>query len=112
PGCPLSVLLPGGLLVARATTSLPGHGGPSPAGGFKLHGPPTAGQLPGVILAALATLCFGMVLGPEMPLIAIGGGLAVLTTPLSRRGGGGPAVYGLVPRPVAPAAPTPPPRVL
>jgi H+/Cl- antiporter ClcA len=82
---PLPVLVAGGLLVALAINYLPGHGGASPAGGFKLHGPPTAGQLPGVILAALATLCFGMVLGPEMPLIAIGGGLAVLATRLSRR---------------------------
>jgi H+/Cl- antiporter ClcA len=50
-----------------------------------LHAPPTPIQLPGLILAALATLVFGAVLGPEMPLIALGGGLAVLATRLSRR---------------------------
>ena len=42
--------------------------------------PPTPIQLPGVIFAALATLVFGAVLGPEMPLIALAGGLAVLAT--------------------------------
>ena len=76
---PAPVLLVGAVLVAVAIMALPGKGGPSPAGGFKLHKPPTAAQLPGLVAAALATLCFGMVLGPEMPLIALGGGLAALT---------------------------------
>src|SRR6476646_6549010 len=66
---PLPVLAVGGVLPALAITYLPGRGGPSPAGGFKMHGPPTREQLPGVILAALATLIFGAALGPEMPLI-------------------------------------------
>lgn len=62
---PLPVLVLGGALAALAIRYLPGHGGPSPAGGFKMHGPPTPVQLPGVVLAALATLIFGAVLGPE-----------------------------------------------
>ncbi len=33
--------------------------------------PPTAAHCLGVVLAALATLTFGMVLGPEMPLILL-----------------------------------------
>jgi H+/Cl- antiporter ClcA len=82
---PVPVLVVGGVLVALAIRYLPGQGGPSPAGGFKLHAPPAPAQLPGVILAALATLSFGVVLGPEMPLILIGGGLAVLMVRLSRR---------------------------
>ncbi len=82
---PLPVLFVGGVLAALAIRYLPGDGGPSPADGFKLHGPPTPQQLPGVILAALATLIFGVVLGPEMPLILIGGGLAVLATKLARK---------------------------
>jgi len=82
---PLPVLVVGGVLAALAIRYLPGRGGASPAHGFALHGPPTAVQLPGVILAALATLVFGVVLGPEMPLIAIGGGLGVLVTRLNRR---------------------------
>ena len=89
---PLPVLALGGVLAALTINYLPGRGGHSPAGGFKLHGPPTAAQLPGVVLAALATLSFGVVLGPEMPLIAIGGGLAVLATRLSRREVGGQAI--------------------
>jgi H+/Cl- antiporter ClcA len=79
---PVPVVLVGALLVAVVIRTLPGHGGPSPAGGFKLHKPPTAAELPGLIAAALATLCFGMVLGPEMPLIALGGGLAALAVRL------------------------------
>jgi H+/Cl- antiporter ClcA len=79
------VLVAGGILAALAITRLPGNGGPSPAGGFKLHKPPTAAQLPGVVLAALATLCFGLVLGPEMPLIMLGGGLAALAVGFARR---------------------------
>jgi chloride channel protein, CIC family len=82
---PVPVLAVGGVLSALAIVYLPGKGGPSPAGGFKLHAPPSPAQLPGVILAALATLSFGVVLGPEMPLILIGGGLAVLMVRLSRR---------------------------
>jgi H+/Cl- antiporter ClcA len=82
---PLPVLFVGAIVAALAIKYLPGNGGPSPADGFKLHGPPTPQQLPGVILAALATLIFGIVLGPEMPLILIGGGLAVLATKLARK---------------------------
>ena len=47
--------------------------------------PPTPAQLPGILLAALATLVFGAVLGPEMPLILAGGGLALLAVRLARR---------------------------
>jgi H+/Cl- antiporter ClcA len=82
---PLPVLVVGGVLAALAIRYLPGRGGASPAAGFALHAPPTTVQLPGVILAALATLAFGVVLGPEMPLIALGGGLGILVTRLNRR---------------------------
>jgi H+/Cl- antiporter ClcA len=82
---PLPVLAVGGVLAGLGIRYLPGRGGPSPAGGFRLHGPPGAEQLPGVILVSLATLIFGAVLGPEMPLIALGGGLAALTVRLARR---------------------------
>jgi H+/Cl- antiporter ClcA len=82
---PLPVLLVGGVLAGLAIRYLPGGGGPSPAAGFAVHGPPTAVQLPGVLLAALATLAFGAVLGPEAPLIAMGGGLALLATKLARK---------------------------
>ena len=82
---PLPVLAVGSLIAAAAIKYLPGGGGPSPAGGFKMHGPPTPAQLPGVILAALATLIFGAVLGPEMPLILLGGGLVLVVLRLARR---------------------------
>ena len=82
---PLPLLAIGGVLVAVTIRYLPGRGGPSPAYGFKLHAPPSPAELPWVILAALATLIFGVVLGPEMPLILLGGGLAVLAMRLARR---------------------------
>jgi H+/Cl- antiporter ClcA len=74
-----------GLLVAPAIRFLPGKGGHSPADGFKPGGTPTTAELPGVLLAALATLTFGVVLGPEAPLIALGGGLSVLAVRLAKR---------------------------
>ena len=82
---PLPVLAVGGALAGLAIRYLPGDGGPSPAGGFAIHAAPSPAQLPGVICAALATLVFGAVVGPDMPLIALGGGLAVLATRLPRR---------------------------
>jgi H+/Cl- antiporter ClcA len=74
------------VLTGLAIRYLPGEGGASPANGFAMHAPPTGAQLPGVLAAALATLAFGAVLGPEMPLIALGGGLAVLAVRLAGRG--------------------------
>jgi H+/Cl- antiporter ClcA len=86
PWWPLPVLTLAGLLVAPVIRFLPGKGGHSPADGFKAGaGAPTPAQLPGVLLAALATLSLGVVLGPEAPLIALGGGLAVLAVRLARR---------------------------
>jgi len=75
-----------GLLVALTLTYLPGPGGHSPALGFQMGGgPPVDRHLPGVVLASLATLSLGAVLGPEAPLIAIGGGLAALTVRLVKK---------------------------
>ena len=75
-----------GLLTALTIRYLPGNAGHSPAFGFKTGGgPPTGRELPGVVLAALTTLSLGAVLGPEAPLIAIGGGLAALTVRLAKK---------------------------
>jgi chloride channel protein, CIC family len=82
---PLPMLVIGGVLAALAIRYLPGNGGASPAPGFAVHPPPAPLQLPGVICAALASLAFGAVIGPEMPLIALGSGLAVLATKAARR---------------------------
>ena len=82
---PVPPLVLAGLLVALTIRYLPGTGGHSPADGFKPGGAPTPAELPGVILAALATLSLGVVLGPEAPLIAIGGGLGICAIRLARR---------------------------
>ena len=75
-----------GLLTGLTIRLLPGTGGHSPAFGFQTGGGPPAPQdLPGITLAALTTLSLGAVLGPEAPLIAIGGGLAALTVHLARK---------------------------
>jgi len=82
---PLPLLALSGLLVALAIRHLPGTGGHSPADGFHTGGPLPPIELPGVFLAALATLSFGAVLGPEAPLIAIGSGLGVIAVRLAAR---------------------------
>ena len=83
---PVPLLALCGLLTALTIRYLPGNGGHSPAFGFKASGGPAAGrELPGILLAALTTLSLGAVLGPEAPLIALGGGLAALTVRLANR---------------------------
>jgi H+/Cl- antiporter ClcA len=81
---PVPLLAVAGLLVALAIRYLPGTGGHSPADGLK-PGAPAPIELPGVFIAALATLSLGAVLGPEAPLIALGGGLAVCFVRLIKR---------------------------
>jgi H+/Cl- antiporter ClcA len=72
------ILVPGlaGLLVAGALR-LPGHGGHSPLEGLSMD-PIRPISLVSILLAAVASLGFGLVLGPEAPLIAIGLGLPPL----------------------------------
>jgi H+/Cl- antiporter ClcA len=82
---PLPWVVLAGLLVALTIRSLPGSAGHKPAEGFKTGGPVPPIELPGIVLASLATLCFGIVLGPEAPLIAIGSGLGVLAVHLLRK---------------------------
>ena len=82
---PLPVLGIAGVIVAFAIDRLPGVGGHIPAEG--LNASPTQPiELPGVIAAGVATLGLGLVLGPEAPLIAIGGGLGLLAIQLARPG--------------------------
>ncbi|MGY4985089.1 chloride channel protein [Streptomyces nigrescens] len=73
---PVPMLVVAGLLVGLTVRYLPGSGGHEPADGLALSGAPPLSALPGVVLAALTSLSFGVVLGPEAPLIALGGGLA------------------------------------
>lgn len=80
----LAVLGLAGLPVAFAIVRLPGRGGHLPAKGLQV-GSTEPNMLPGVALAALATIGLGLVLGPEAPLIAIGGGLAGLAVKLAKK---------------------------
>ena len=81
---PLPVLAVAGVLAAVAILRLPGHGGHIPYEGIKA-GTAKPIELPGILLAALATLGLGLVLGPEAPLIALGGGLAILAVRLVKK---------------------------
>jgi H+/Cl- antiporter ClcA len=72
-----------GLLVALAIMRLPGFGGHVPAQGLQ-PGPTEPVELPGVVLAALATVGLGLVLGPEGPLLALGAGLGILAVRRAR----------------------------
>ena len=65
----LLVLVAGALGVYGAS-KLPGHGGHSPLDGFKLDIGPA--HIASALLAAMASLVAGAVLGPEAPLMAIG----------------------------------------
>ena len=70
---------------AQSSATCPGRGGHSPADGFKTGAPPTPIELPGVFLAAVISLGLGAVIGPEAPLIALGGGIAALVVRLVKR---------------------------
>ena len=80
---PIPILVLAGLPVAFAIVKLPGHGGHVPAHGLQV-GSTQPNEVPGVALAAFATLGLGLVLGPEAPLIAIGGGLAIFAVELAK----------------------------
>jgi H+/Cl- antiporter ClcA len=82
PVVPLAVC---GLLVGLTIQHLPGTAGHKPAEGFKASGAPAPIDLPGIAIAAFATLSLGAVLGPEAPLIAIGSGLGVLAMHLVKK---------------------------
>jgi H+/Cl- antiporter ClcA len=81
---PLPVLAIAGLISAFAIVRLPGHGGRVPAEGFA-PGVTSPVDLPGIMLAGLAALGLGLVLGPSMPVIALGSGLAVFAVRIAKR---------------------------
>ena len=83
---PLPLLALAGVLVGLTIRYLPGAGGKSPADGFTPgERPPSPIELPSIFLAALAGLSLGVVIGPEAPLIALGGGLGVCAVRLAAR---------------------------
>lgn len=78
----------GAALVAAARAWLPGDGGHSPLDGVA-GGPTPLSAVPGVAIAALGSLSFGAVLGPEAPLIALGsvaGLILVKFVPIGEKG--------------------------
>jgi H+/Cl- antiporter ClcA len=83
----------GACLVVIARRFLPGDGGHSPLHGFAGK-PPLISYAPGIALAAIGTLSFGAVLGPEGPLIALGAIVGIVITRLARLGAKESAVLG------------------
>ena len=65
-----------GATIVLIAQRLPGHTGASPLTGFHFDNPLKI--VPGILLAAIGTLVFGIALGPEAPLIVLGSALGVL----------------------------------
>ncbi|HVG75164.1 MAG TPA: chloride channel protein [Thermoleophilaceae bacterium] len=79
----LGLPVAGAVVVWLARTLLPGDGGHTP-----LHGidpaPAPLSHTPGIVLAAAGTLGFGLVLGPEAPVVALGSIVGVTLTSFAR----------------------------
>ena len=73
----------GACIVLAARRLLPGEGGHEPLEGISVQPTPIA-HAPGIALAALGTLAFGAVLGPEAPLIALGSVIGVAAARFAR----------------------------
>jgi H+/Cl- antiporter ClcA len=73
----------GGGIVWTARRFFPGDGGHPPLDGIG-GGVTPLHYVPGIAIAALGTLPFGAVLGPEAPLIALGSAVGALVTPFVR----------------------------
>ena len=75
---PLPVLAVADATIGLTIRYLPGPAGHIPAEGLNVGKVFTFLELPGIAVAAIVGLGLGVVLGPEAPLIALGGGLAAL----------------------------------
>ena len=73
----------GACIVLAARRLLPGDGGHEPLEGISVQPTPIA-HAPGIALAAIGTLAFGAVLGPEAPLIALGSVIGVAAARFAR----------------------------
>ena len=80
--------LVGASIVLAARALLPGDGGHEPLGGIAVAPTPIA-HAPGVVLAAIGSLAFGAVLGPEAPLFALGSVVGLAAARLARVAGSG-----------------------
>ncbi len=90
-----------GAAITVAACRLPGHGGHRPLDDMAFNITPR--MIASVVLAALATLAFGAVLGPEVPVMAVGTATAGLLFSSDRPGerqimlaAGGVAAMGLI----------------
>lgn len=77
--------LAGAAVVMVARLWLPGDGGHEPLEGLHMSETPLS-HAPGIALAALATLSFGAVLGPEAPIVALGSVVALSMSSFARFG--------------------------
>jgi H+/Cl- antiporter ClcA len=73
-----AIVLAVGAGVVLLARRLPGETGQGPLTGFHFDDPLRI--VPSVLLAALGTLCFGFVLGPEAPLIVLGTAVGAIVT--------------------------------
>ena len=81
----LGLPVAGALIVLVTRRWLPGDGGHDPREGLSMKPTPLS-HAPGIALAALGSLSFGAVLGPEAPVIALGSVVGVAATRLVRVG--------------------------
>ncbi len=87
----LGLPVAGACIVYLARRLLPGDGGHPPLEGIG-GGPVPPSHAPGIALAAVGTLAFGAVLGPEAPLIALGSAVGMVFTVFARPDASGKAV--------------------
>jgi H+/Cl- antiporter ClcA len=90
----LGLPLVGAAIVVAARKLLPGDGGHLPLEGINTRPTPLS-YGPGVLLAAVATLGFGAVLGPESPLMALGSVVGMAAVRLARLDQRGTAVISI-----------------
>jgi H+/Cl- antiporter ClcA len=73
---PIPLLFIAGAIVGCIVKYLPGKGGEIPVEGLGAGSISKPNMLIGILIAAFASIGLGAVVGPEAPLIALGGGLA------------------------------------
>ena len=81
----LGLPVAGAAIVAAARLFLPGDGGHPPLEGLHAGVVPVS-HAPGIALAAIGTLAFGAVLGPEAPVVALGAAVAIAVTWFAKLG--------------------------